>query len=119
MLVPRRCRSRPRITLGQVLASVAVAAVPIAPVMRALRATESALDLAIAAVFCTCAALLFELFFWGFLILLFPPLHRALGRPSWFLWEVEVNPEGIAWVEERGATAPTEPARPEDIRWVE
>jgi hypothetical protein len=117
MIIPRKSFHRPRMTLGQILASVAVSTLPIAMIMRALRTTESAVDIAIAAFFCLCATVLFEAFFWGFLIHLCPPLHRALGQPSWFLWVIEANPEGISWVEDR--SDPARSASDEGIRWEE
>ena len=46
MQLPTRRTRRPKITLGQILASIAVSSVPIAAIMRSARGLNSAADLA-------------------------------------------------------------------------
>jgi hypothetical protein len=107
-------------TLGQILASVAVSTAPIGFIMRSMRGTESAGDLVVAMVFCAFLTLLCEAIFWGLIVPLIGPLDRALGRPSWFRWEVVCDPEGISWVDERaGEPSRRTSAGSDDIHWLE
>jgi hypothetical protein len=123
MILPHRMTQRPRITIGQILTSVAVSALPIAIIMRSLRDTKSIVELLVAAAFCVVATFLFEVFFWGVFVRLIPALDRALGRPAWFIWELEVDPEGIDWVHDPALAQPHPLDRAEpggdEIRWLE
>ncbi|MBX6316762.1 MAG: hypothetical protein IRY99_28190, partial [Isosphaeraceae bacterium] len=100
MILPGRRWRRPRMTLGQILASIAVSALPLALITRAARGTERTVDLIAPILLGLCGTLLAEVFFWGLFVPAIPPLHRALGCPSWSLWELEVDPKGIAWMDD-------------------
>lgn len=122
MILPFKSVHRPRMTLGQILASVAVSAVPIGAISGGVSGEESMSGLVILLMICACLALLAIGFFWVAVVPLVPPLERALGRPSWFSATLDVNPEGVRWVE----AEPSPPklgsrARPESegISWLD
>ena len=117
--MPHRLIHRPRLTLGQILASVAVSSLPIAVVMRAMSTDDSLEDLFSVGFFCFLLTLLAEFFFWGCVVPFFPSLERGLGRPSWFRREVVVDPMGINWVEEKPTPIGTSKPAEAGIRWVE
>lgn len=100
MQIPIRRTHRPRITLGQTAAAVAVAAVPMGPLMRLARRVD---DLGSAAVLGTLVlglVALAELVFWAILVAQVEPLRRLLGMPRWVEREVIVDPRGVHWVED-------------------
>lgn len=118
MILPLRWRHRPRITLGQIMATVAVSAMPIALVMRLERGNNSAVEFVLAGCFSMVLVFLFEVSFWVLLVPLIPPLARTLGRPSWFTAELPVDPTGVEWLDRGDPPGPF--SRPTDgIDWLE
>ena len=103
MRLPMRRFRRPRLTLAQVLATVAVSSVPLALLASMVRGSEVGDDPVGAVVFgVLCAGLvgLAELIFWGSLVPNIPPLRRLVGVPRWVVREMIVDPTGIRWVDE-------------------
>jgi hypothetical protein len=107
MILPGKRFRRPRMTLGQILASIAVSSIPISVTMSSAR--DGNAKLLPTVICCLVATLAFELLFWGVIVPLIPPLRRTLGRPSWSGWELEVHPEGIVWMDDA-------PSRVGDVR---
>jgi hypothetical protein len=118
MILPTRFTHRPRITLGQILASVAVSTMPIALIARGMQGQQSTGAVVVASLFCVVLTFMAEVFFWGFFVPLVPSLQRALGRPSWFNWELVIDPSGIKWVDDRSREEDAD-AGPDEIRFLD
>jgi hypothetical protein len=111
MRLPIRRILRPRITIGQILATVAIASLPIAVVMRTLHPSSSIADALVAFFLGSVSVVLLQVFFWAILVPGIPPIDRLLGRPSWTWVILDVNPEGVSWLDDK-------PDR-RGIQWVE
>jgi len=101
MQVPIRRTRRPRITLGQISAAVAVASLPLGPLMRLARRVDDPASAVVIAALGIGLVALSELVFWSLLVANIDPLRRTLGMPRWTHREVIVDPSGIRWVDEK------------------
>jgi hypothetical protein len=119
MILPIRKIRSPRLTMGQSLASIAVGSLGLAAPRGALRQASSFGDYVVVFFVCAIFVFLLEVLFWGVFVPCFPALRAALGKPTWFRFELQVDPRGIDWVDDRKVTTKTAPESEGAISWLE
>jgi hypothetical protein len=117
VILPIRKIRCPRLTMGQSLASIAVASLAFVMLRHSLRDIGSLVDFFTWFFFCIALVILFEFLFWAVVVGSIPPLRQSLGRPSWFRFELDADPQGIEFVE--GASAAPKISENDDIHWVD
>jgi hypothetical protein len=118
MILPIRKIRSPRLTMGQSLASIAVASIGLAAPRSAFRQANSFGDYTLGIFVGGTLVFLLEVLFWGVLVPAIPSLTRALGKPKWFRIELEVDPSGINWIDDRARANPPK-ERGDPIHWID